>query len=318
VKRALAAVFFVAAIAAGCGGSSLRSIAVQQSKQFLDEPSPKILSIETVRIENGDQHAIARLEGHFRFVPSCPGPAAGHKSHCGPFWTRYAVLELSPSSRQFAGYWGSSATEETEYAAARQAAPQLGIFPDFANLVVRCTIPGGWGGTIAGTCSTQPGRGKGQLELAEHWPLSRPAGTRYRAGWIVSFDPSGKIASVIRTGDLPPQLWKSAVQPPVAPRSVTRARAQLDYLRAFPSFSGTKPCAIPGGGPAQVFHGTCTTKLLPRDGNRPRLAFLERWRAGRRTLHGGWIVTLRHDDRVLGARPIGATVWLIAEDSPTA
>src|SRR5207302_872173 len=58
---------------------------------------------------------------------------------------------------------------------------------------------------------------------------------------------------------------------------------------------------------ARFFHGTCTTKLMAGNGGRPVLAFIDHWRQGKRELTGGWIVTLRHDLRVLGVRTTGTS-----------
>lgn len=292
----------VAAMAAGCGGASLQSIARNDSKEFLSEPHPRFLSLETVRIEDGELHVVARLEGHFRFDPTCPAQASGSKRNCGTFWTHYADLEFSLTNREFAGYWSSSAAAEKAYTAARRASPRFRIFPDFSNLLIQCTIPGGWGGSVAGTCSTEAGARR--VEFEEHWPLSRPGGTRYHATWLLTLAHSGQVLSVHFSGDKPPQLWTTSTQPPVPPESVSRARHELRYLKSFPRFPGTALCSIAAGGLGpHTLHGTCTTKVLAPVGNRPRLEFLERWPRGR---SGGWIVTLRHDDRVLTVRITGS------------
>jgi hypothetical protein len=295
----------VAALAASCGGASLRSTALKDARQYLDASNAQVLSLETVQLEGGARHAVARLRGRFHFVPNCPAPVGNFHSRCHPFWTRYAMLELSLGRPDIAGYWTTSRREETQIAAARRNS-LLGIFPDFTNLLVRCTIPGSWGGTVAGTCETDGAR-SGRIVFREHWPLSQPAGRRHTATWIATLSRAGHPLTVRHSGDLPPQLWKSAAQPPVPRLSVTRARRELEYLRIFPQFPGTSACSIPAGGlRSHVLRGTCTTRILPPDGNRPILAFVERWHGQGRTLTGGWIVTLRHDDRVLTVRSTGS------------
>ena len=295
---AIGVVVAVTAIASGCGSSSLESIVRRDSAQTWGESNPRILSVESVELAGGSREHVVRLQGNFLFNCNAPG--------CHASRTHYAVLEIGDAGTT--GYSGSSNAEEAAIAAARNADPRFGIFPDFESILVRCTVPGGWGGDIAGTCSTDHARHG--VAFTEHWPLSRPAGTRHRATWTVTLGPSHRVKWVRLSGDQPPQLWTTATQPPVPPLSVTRARHELGYLRVFPSFPGTRPCSFSGGGPrlgsAHTFHGTCTTKLLPRAGNRPALGFLESWRQGKREFTGGWIVTLRHDDTVLRVRITGS------------
>jgi hypothetical protein len=151
--------------------------------------------------------------------------------------------------------------------------------------------PGGWGGNTSGTCAT--GSTPSGVEFEERWPLSVPAGSRYVATWYVGIGTSEHVTSIRFNGNRPPQTWRTSTQPPVPPRLITRARHELAYLQIFPSFPGTKPCTFTGGGlRAQTFHGTCTTKLLPRPGNRRVVAFVERWDHA----NGGWIVKARHGD----------------------
>ncbi len=209
----------------------------------------------------------------------------------------------------------NTARELAAFARARSARPLFSIFPEFSSPLVQCAIPAFGGSTIAGTCTTNVAGARtttGPIDVAllEHWPLDGAKYRPYSGGWIVTVAPSGRILSVRRTGDLPPQLWQSAnplrLRP--APLSVRRARREIAYLRIFPRVLGTKRCVFAGGGfeSAQAFHGTCTTKLLPRDGTRPVLAFIEHWRQGKREVTGGWIVTLRHDLSVRSVRITGS------------
>ena len=267
-------------IAAGCGSSSLQSVVRHDSKETWNEPNPRILSVESVQLASGASANVVRLQGHFRF-----------EGERGVSRTSYAVLELSD---QETGYSGSSAADEATIAAARTVSPRFSIFPDFKFISIRCTIPGGWGGSTDGICST--GWARHGVTFEEHWPLSARSGSRHHSTWTVLVGPSHRVTSIRLSGDKPPQLWKTATQPPVAPLSVARARRELSYLRIFPGFPGTKRCVFGGGGfhPASAFHGTCTTKLLPPNGNRFALAFIEHWGQEARKWSGGWIVTVQH------------------------
>ena len=288
MPRALVAVaaLVTATALSGCGGASLDSIVRHDSEQTWGEPNPRILSVEHVQALSGSHETVVHLRGTFRFTCDAPG--------CHATTSHYAVLEISD---QATGYSGSSRETEAALAAARNASPTFAIFPDFEFTVIRCTIPGGWGGSIDGTCAT--GSTPSGVVFEEHWPLSAPAGSRYRARWFVGLDSSEHVTSVRFTGNRPPQLWTTATQPSVPPRLVTRARHELAYLRIFPRFPGTKPCPFTGGGVrVQTFRGTCTTKLR----SRRVVTFVERWGQS----SGGWIVTVRHGDDSLSVRITGS------------
>jgi hypothetical protein len=311
ISATLGVILAVCVFSAGCGGTSLRTIARADAKKYLGNPNPQLLSIETVRLENGDQHVVVRMKGNFTLMlPSCGPFVARVHRNCHPS-AHYAVIEFSASDPAGpAGFWNSYASEENAVSVARRD-PRFRIFPDFGELLVRCAIPGSWGGSVSGTCSTRggflPRRDFGRVEFTEHWPLSRPGGTRFHTTWTVKVSRSGRILSVQHRGDLPPQLWASATQPPVPRESVTRARRELPYLAHFPRFPGTAPCVMQGGGVRlQTFHGTCMTRILAPKGNRPRLEFVEHWRLAHRGFTGGWIVTLRHDGRILSVGITGA------------
>lgn len=191
---------------AGCGGVSLEKVARQDSKDLLGDPHPQILRAETVRIVDGQREAVVQLHGRFTIIPSCPA-LAGNRCHTQH--PRYVVLTFSlPNPKSSQGYSGTSASQIAAIARARSARPQLALFPDFSNEIVRCDIPRGGppGGTIAGTCVTYALPG-GRVELIEHWPQSRPSGNRHKAGWIVTLGRSGRVRSVSVVGR-PAQLWK--------------------------------------------------------------------------------------------------------------
>lgn len=308
----VALVLAVAALAAGCGSAGWQASADQLGRTWGD-PHPTIVRLETEQLATGTQAEVMQLRGHFRLDGTCPSRKPGSPGlKCpGVVHLDTVVGAVNAHDRKFIESGNdNTAAELAAFARARTARPMFRIFPEFSDPLAQCAIPGFGGRTIAGTCTTRAygARGGGtEVALVEHWPLNGSKNRPYSGGWIVTVARSGRTISIRRTGDLPPQLWKSAKQPPVAPESVTRARSQLGYLRAFPSYPGTVSCSIPAGGlESHTLRGTCTTKVLPRDGNRPVLAFVERWHGQGRTLTGGWIVKLRHDDRVLTVRITGS------------
>lgn len=318
VIAAAGALLAVAALAAGCGSAGWQASADQVGRMWGD-PHPTIVRLETVQLATGTEAELMQLHGRFLLPSTCGGPLIlVHRKHpkChSPSHLDTVVGAVNPHNRQLiqAGN-DNTAAQLSAFARARSARAMFGIFPGFSSPLAQCAIPGYGGKTITGTCTTRatrdsPKTGAIQVALIEHWPLTHSADRPYAGGWIVTVARSGRILSVRRTGDLPPQLWTSPNPPlPVAPLSVKRARRQLRYLRVFPIFPRTKPCTFGGGGfgSAQAFDGTCTTKVLAPIGNRPRLEFVERWHEGKRTLSGGWVVTLRHDDRVLSVRITGS------------
>jgi hypothetical protein len=87
----------------------------------------------------------------------------------------------------------------------------LSTFSDIPGLLARCRIPRGGprGGAIAGLCQSNALsmlHGDTRAEFLEHWPLSRPQGSRNTSGWVVTLDRQGHLRSVRRTSQTPPQL----------------------------------------------------------------------------------------------------------------
>jgi hypothetical protein len=201
-----------ACLVAGCGGASLQQVARQDSKELLGDPHPQILRTETVRIVDGAREAVVQMHGRFTIIPNCPMVVAPSKSRCHTLHPRYVVLTFglpTPSSSQ--GYSTTSRSQMAAIARARDAQPELAIFPDFNAEVVRCAIPRGGppGGTIAGTCVTyvHPSKHAERVQFIEHWPQSQRSGTRNKAGWIVTLSREGRVRSTSVMGQ-PPQLWK--------------------------------------------------------------------------------------------------------------
>ena len=133
-----------ACLVAGCGGASLQQVARQDSKELLGDPHPQILRTETVRIVDGAREAVVQMHGRFTIIPNCPMVVAPSKSRCHTLHPRYVVLTFglpTPSSSQ--GYSTTSRSQMAAIARARDAQPELAIFPDFNAEVVRCAIPRG-------------------------------------------------------------------------------------------------------------------------------------------------------------------------------
>jgi hypothetical protein len=208
---AVVAVGLCASLAAGCGSSYQQAIS-RQSSEFLGDPYPTVMSVELVRNVNGDREAVIPMKGHFTIRPECPALAASAKTSCHAAHVRYAVLTFSlPNPRSMSGSWTVSVAQVAAVAKVRRASPLFGLFPDFTEEIVRCSIPRGGpsSGAIPGTCSTNalPYKRVRHVEFVEHWPLSHKSGSRNRAGWDVTLSRSGRVQAIHVIGH-PPQLWR--------------------------------------------------------------------------------------------------------------
>lgn len=94
-------------------------------------------------------------------------------------------------------------------AAAWKARAWFRLFPDVPGLLVRCKIPRGGGGAVAGLCESKLSAPR-EVSFLEHWPLSRPHGRRRTGGWIVRLDRSDRVVAVRRTGSTPPQATSAS------------------------------------------------------------------------------------------------------------
>ena len=117
-------------------------------------------------------------------------------------------------------------------ARAWKARPAFRIFPDILGVLGRCEIPRAGGGTVAGLCEAKLYDTR-QVAFLEHWPLSRPPGSRNTAGWIVTLDRSARPISVERTG-------------PRRPRPGLRAGRQRQDAAKSTSLASTVPAVRPG------------------------------------------------------------------------
>ena len=213
VHRALATVslVFCAGLVAGCGGSSIQTIAHAQAKYFGD-PNAAITRIETVRLVGAlpghRRWTMIQMKGRHAFRVGCPrsGPAPP-----GPCAAHYLEVGVDLANHGKVMYWGLTASEVSAIARARRASPRFRIFPDAMGLYLRCAIPRG--GTqlppdrpLTGICSTEvaPNNHVRRVAFIETWGGGIGANT---AGWIVTLSRSGRVQSVRVTGQ-PPQLWR--------------------------------------------------------------------------------------------------------------
>lgn len=192
-------------LAAGCG-SSLQALAHKQAKYFGD-PHATVTRIERVQIENGTQWTMIQMKGRSPFQTGCTGGPPGGSQSCQ---ARYLVLGVKLNSHNADLYWGLSSSQVAAITRARQARQLFRIFPDFAGLTIRCTIPRGGPAhsTVRGTCSTdaRPPDHVSRVDFVERWPRSRRSGIWDTARWVVTLS-RGRVKSIRVTGQ-PPQLWR--------------------------------------------------------------------------------------------------------------
>jgi hypothetical protein len=210
MKRVIgvAALAACAAVAAGYGSPSLRSIAHKEAKYFGD-PHAAITRIETVRI-GGTRWAIIEMKGRRAFRAGCTPVGGIVGARCHP---HYLVVGVKLSNHEVGLYWGLTASQVSAIRTARRASRWFRIFPDTTNLPARCAIPRGGTqlpttGTMTGTCSTvaEPASHVRRVEFAETFRLS-PSGKQSEADWVVTLRKDGGVQS-IRVKGQPPQLWK--------------------------------------------------------------------------------------------------------------
>jgi len=201
MKRTLSAALFAAtALAvAGCGsGTTPRSVALSQARES-GGTQARALRVERWRISNGDPVDVVLVRA--KFCGTSNGFTAP-KVHgrCVPQEVYFATQPGKKGA--FSDFLAHGDAQKA--AAAWRARPIFRIFPRFPNLLVRCRIPRGGGGTVAGLCEAKLHRDTG-VAFLEHWPLSKPAGQRNTAGWVVTLDRTRRAVSVRSTGATPPQ-----------------------------------------------------------------------------------------------------------------
>lgn len=209
--RTLAAGLVLAAVAAGCGGTSVTQAGLHAARDS-GGAEPSVARVERVRLANGDAVDVVLVRAKFCAADgengaSIPSPGGG----CGP---NYAWFQVTPEDHKigFSTFLPHGAVEAV--AEARRSVSVLRTFSGIPGLLARCRIPRGGprGGAIAGLCQSNAlntlQNGDTRAEFLEHWPLSRPHGFRNTSGWILTLDRRGHVRSLQTTGRTPPQLQR--------------------------------------------------------------------------------------------------------------
>ena len=196
VSAALLAAMALAA--AGCGATTATSAALREARDF-GGTQPRVVRVERWRISNGDPVDVVLVRA--RFCGTHNGfTSAKINGRCVPSEV-YFALRPGPTAggSVFLPHGGAHLAAE-----AWKASPAFRIFPHIPDLLVRCKIPRGGGGTVAGLCEAKLYAPR-EVAFLEHWPLSKPTGHRNTAGWVVTLDRSSRVVSVHDTGSVPPQ-----------------------------------------------------------------------------------------------------------------
>jgi hypothetical protein len=172
---------------------------------------------EYVEDLNGTREAVLVMHGHFKLRRECPIP--GGTCPTGDPTARLLVVDLGlPTNRDSVmGFQTESPAQDAALTAAKNASPLFKIFNDFLNLAIGCSIPSGGASSraIAAACTTNYTRTRRgtQITFRERWPLLTlrnghwPPGTKI-GGWIVTIGSAGRVESIRKWGDTPPQLSK--------------------------------------------------------------------------------------------------------------
>jgi hypothetical protein len=205
--RALAAPLILA-VAAGCGGTTSTSKRALEMAAASGGSDPSVARLERVQVPNGEPMDVVLVRARYCAAGGNGVTISSPGGGCGP---NYAWFQVSPDTHLL----GASAFlvhgAVQAFADARRSVPVLRTFSAFPGLLARCKIPrgGALGPPVAGLCQSKDlGRlrnGDRRLEFLEHWPLSKPHGSRHTGGWIVILDRNG-VRSVHTTGRTPPQL----------------------------------------------------------------------------------------------------------------
>jgi len=185
-------------VAAGCGATTATSAALREARDF-GGTQPRVVRVERWRISNGDRVDVVLVRARF-----C-GTDNGFSSpkvngRCLPSEVYFALRPGATAG--FSTFFAHGAAQMA--AEARKARPAFRIFPHIPDLLARCKIPRGGGGTVDGLCEAKL-YGPREVAFLEHWPLSKPTGHRNTAGWVVTLDRSDRVVSVHDTGSTPPQ-----------------------------------------------------------------------------------------------------------------
>ncbi|HEY7422263.1 MAG TPA: hypothetical protein VH541_09640 [Gaiellaceae bacterium] len=200
MKGALSAALLVAPAlaAAGCGATTTTSVALHEARDAGGtQLSP--VRVERWRISNGDAVDVVLVRA--RFCGTSNGVSMPKvNGRCLPTEVYFAIRPgAAGGSSVFLQHGQAHLAAE-----AWKARSAFRIFPDIPDLLVRCKIPRGKGGSVVGLCEAKLSAPR-EVAFLEHWPLSKPHGQRNTAGWVVTFDRSGRVVRVRGTGSTPPQ-----------------------------------------------------------------------------------------------------------------
>jgi hypothetical protein len=189
--------------AAGCGSTTATNVALREARDS-GGTQPRAVRVERWRLSNGDAVDVVLVRA--RFCGTRNGYTAPKiNGRCLPSEVYFATRPgASGGSAAFLAHGDAHMTEE-----AWKARAAFRIFPDIPDLLVRCKIPRGAGGTVAGLCESKLSASR-KVEFLEHWPLSKPHGHRNTAGWVVALDRSSRVLGVQRTGSTPPQATSAS------------------------------------------------------------------------------------------------------------
>jgi hypothetical protein len=204
MKSALSVVLFVAIAvgAAGCGALTSSKAALREARES-GGTQLRVTRVEHWRIANGDAVDVVLVRARFCGTKNGVTMPKIH-GRCLPTKVYFAVRP--GASGGFADFLNHGYARMV--AEAWKARLAFRIFPDFPGLLVRCKIPRGGGGTVAGLCEAKLA-GSDEVDFLEHWPLSKPHGHRNTAGWVVTLDRSGRVVAVRGTESTPPQSQSS-------------------------------------------------------------------------------------------------------------
>lgn len=209
--RALAAALLLTVVAAGCGGTTSATEALNAAKES-GGADPSVARVERIREASGRPVDVFLVRATYCAAGGKGVSTPSLGQGCGP---NYAWFAISADKHKLAGVSTFLAHGAVQAVAdARRSVPVLRTFSAIPGLLARCKIPRGGprGGTVAGLCQSEDlgtlRNGDRRITFLEHWPLGKPQGTRNSGGWIVILDPRGHVLSADMTGRLTPQLQR--------------------------------------------------------------------------------------------------------------
>jgi hypothetical protein len=200
MKRAISTALLVAiAVAAtGCGATTVRTVALREARES-GGTEARVLRVEPWRLSSGDAVDVVLVQAKFCGTKNGFTAPKIH-GRCLPMGVTFLLRPGATGGNSVFTPHGDA----FKVAKAWRARRAFRIFPDILGVLGRCKIPRRGGGTVAGLCEAKLD-GPRQVAFLEHWPLSKPHGSRNTSGWIVTLDRSAHAVSVHGTGSTPPQ-----------------------------------------------------------------------------------------------------------------